>query len=269
MWRFVAVVGCDRWSTRGDEGEIHLAGRRKTTMKTGARIAVGVGVGYLLGRTRKGRLALTLAAAGATGRLSTDPAALARQGAKLLGSSAEAKELTGTLRDRLVEAGKAAAVSAASSQVDALSGRIQDRTASLRGRPADADEEADDHEDDAYEEEGEAPNRKPQRRAASTRRRSASEEDASDEDASEEEPEDEPAEERPKRRQASSRRRTKADDTSEEGDEAEEEQPKRRAAPARSRRRTTSGEDAEEAERPRRSSKADASTQRPVRRTRR
>ncbi len=69
-------------------------------MKIGVRIAVGVGVGYLLGRTRKGRLALTLAAAGVTGRLSNDPAVLAKQGAKLLGSSHEAKELTETLGDR-------------------------------------------------------------------------------------------------------------------------------------------------------------------------
>ena len=101
-------------------------------MKSGLRIAVAIGVGYLLGRTHKGRLALTLAAAGVTGRLSNDPAALVRQGARLVGSSPEIKVLSETVRGRLLEAGKAAAVAAASSQVDSLSERLQGRTETVR-----------------------------------------------------------------------------------------------------------------------------------------
>jgi hypothetical protein len=36
-------------------------------MKSGTRVAIGVAAGYLLGRTRKMRLALMIAAAGVTG----------------------------------------------------------------------------------------------------------------------------------------------------------------------------------------------------------
>lgn len=98
-------------------------------------MAVAVGVGYLLGRTRKMRLALTLAGIGAGGRLRGGPAGLVQQGSKLLGSSPELKTLGETVRGRLVDAGKTAAVTAASSQIDALSDRLQERTRSLTRPP--------------------------------------------------------------------------------------------------------------------------------------
>ncbi|WP_345428588.1 hypothetical protein [Actinoallomurus vinaceus] len=98
-------------------------------------IGVAVGVGYLLGRTRKLKLVMTLAAARASSRLGKNPARLVRQGTKLLVSSPELKTLTDTVRGRLLEAGKAAAVAAVNSQIDALSDRIQERTRSL-SRPA-------------------------------------------------------------------------------------------------------------------------------------
>ncbi len=104
-------------------------------MKTGVRIVIAVGVGYLLGRTRKLRLALTLAGIGASRRLGGGPGGLAEQGTKLLGSSPELKTLGETVRGRLVEAGKAAAMTAASSQIDALSDRLQERTRSLTRPP--------------------------------------------------------------------------------------------------------------------------------------
>lgn len=101
----------------------------------GIVIAVAVGVGYLLGRTRKLKLVMSLAAARASGRLGKRSAGLVKQGTELLGSSPEVKTLTDTVRGRLVEAGKAAAVAAVNSQIDALSDRLQERTRSL-SRPA-------------------------------------------------------------------------------------------------------------------------------------
>lgn len=142
-------------------------------MKDGLRIALAVGAGYLMGRRRKMRLALTLAAAGASGRFGKNPAALVKRGTKLLNTSPEVKNLTETVRGRLVEAGKAAAVTAASSQIDALSDRLQRRTeALLRPRtPGGAREEKEDvyeGEGEGYEEEREE---RPRRGPAAVRRR--------------------------------------------------------------------------------------------------
>lgn len=139
-------------------------------MKDGLRIALAVAVGYYMGRKRKVRLALSLAAAGASGRLGKNPAALVKRGSKLLGASPEVKNLTETVRGRLVEAGKAAAVTAASSQIDALSDRIQQRTdALLRPRPparAREDVEVEYEEREVCEEEEEYEEERPRRRRA-------------------------------------------------------------------------------------------------------
>jgi hypothetical protein len=127
-------------------------------VKIGAQVAIGVAVGYLLGRTRKGRLALTLAAAGATGKFAGNPRQLVKQGATLLGSSPELKSLTDDVRGRLVDAGKAAAVTATSGRINALTSRLEERTEALR-RPrmpgrADEEDERDDR-DEAYDEDNE------------------------------------------------------------------------------------------------------------------
>lgn len=100
-------------------------------MKDQARMALAVAAGYYLGRRRKLRWALSVAAAGATKRLTGRHAGLLQQGTKLL-ANPEVKALADTVRGRLVEAGRAAAVSAASSRIDALTDRLQERTESLR-----------------------------------------------------------------------------------------------------------------------------------------
>lgn len=123
-------------------------------MKIGARVALGVGVGYLLGRTRKMRLALTLAAAGASGTLGKSPGGLLRGGASALASSPEVAKMTERVREELVTAVKAAAVSAASGRIDSLSNRIQTGGAKAEDKegedkgdaPSDTDSNADDKE---------------------------------------------------------------------------------------------------------------------------
>ncbi|GAA4607762.1 hypothetical protein GCM10023195_29810 [Actinoallomurus liliacearum] len=119
----------------------------------GIVVGLAVGVGYLLGRTRKLKLVMTLAAARASGRFGKKPAELVKQGSELLGSSPELKTLTDIVRGRLIEAGKAAAVAAVSSQIDALSDRLQERTRSL-SRPAAPTRGADQGGEKADEEEG-------------------------------------------------------------------------------------------------------------------
>jgi hypothetical protein len=173
-------------------------------MKDGVRIGMAVGLGYLLGRTRKGRLALMLVGVGATGRFGKGPAALVKQGVDVLGSSPEVKTLTETARGRLVEAGKAAAVSAVSNRVGTLTGKIEERTGTLTSAPlggqaeqtdddTDTDTSEDEREEQGEGEEGDdekAAERRPQR--TTTRRPGRSE--------SADEPEDEdPAADRPRR----------------------------------------------------------------------
>lgn len=177
-------------------------------MKPGARIALGVGAGYLLGRTKKMRLALMIAAAGATGRSGTSPTKLLQHGLKQLGSSPELGKLTDVARDELLGAVKAAAVTAASSRIESLTERLQDGG---RKREKDSDDDAVDDLDREDAEEDEET-------TGSSRRRSAEAEEPDDEDSSDGEDE-EPK--RPARRRVSSRAKN-------DGQTKESERPARR-----------------------------------------
>jgi hypothetical protein len=97
-----------------------------------AQIALAVGIGYLLGRRRKLRTALTFGAAAAVGRLSTDPQALLKQGSKLLGTSPRLGQVA-NLSKPLATAGKAAAAAAVSHGIDSVGDRIRRRADVLRG----------------------------------------------------------------------------------------------------------------------------------------
>ncbi|MBU8857377.1 MULTISPECIES: hypothetical protein [unclassified Micromonospora] len=124
-------------------------------MKSGARIALAVGFGYVIGRRRKLRTALTLAAAVAAGRASQNPGGLKQMATGLLGTSPQLGNL-GKLGAPLVTAGKAAATAAAGSGIDAVSGKLCGGAAALRrrssGRPG---EQPDDGRRSAPDEEQE------------------------------------------------------------------------------------------------------------------
>ncbi|MDO3703800.1 hypothetical protein Q3W71_19215 [Micromonospora sp. C28SCA-DRY-2] len=104
-------------------------------MNSGARIGMAVGFGYLLGRRRKLRTALTLAAAVAIGRASRDPGGLLGRAGGLLQSSPHLSNLS-HLGKPLASAGKAAATAAASSGIDAVSGKLRGSADALRRRAA-------------------------------------------------------------------------------------------------------------------------------------
>jgi hypothetical protein len=98
-------------------------------MKRAGRIALAVGIGYVLGRKRKLRAALLLGAAAATGR---GPA-----GRLLGGGSDDTPAGDGGMLGRLGEAGKAAARTAAGRPIDLLAERLNDGAEGLRraGKP--------------------------------------------------------------------------------------------------------------------------------------
>ncbi len=94
-------------------------------VSNGAKVALAVGAGYLLGRTRKMRIAMMLAAAGVTGKFPARSAELLGQGLKTLGATDQLRDLTDQLRGEVLTAAKAAAVAAATNRVDALNDRLQ------------------------------------------------------------------------------------------------------------------------------------------------
>lgn len=171
--------------------------RRGSTMKAKGQVALAVGAGYMLGRTRRMKMALMLAAAGATGRFPGGPRDLLERGTKMLAKSPEAAKIGDVVKEELVSAAKAAAVTAASQRIDSLSNRLLAGGHSVSGTADDVsdavgdvagvrrlgrkksahsqddkrdDEERDEEEDDAPEEEESTPRKRPapRRRTSST-----------------------------------------------------------------------------------------------------
>lgn len=127
-------------------------------MKYGKYVAAGVVAGYLLGRTRKMKLALTVGAL-VVGQ-KADVLGMARRGVELLQSNADVKELTENVRGGVKTTGRAAATAAASRGIDSLSDNLQRRADRLRGDGADEEPEGDHDEaeptdaDDGAEDDG-------------------------------------------------------------------------------------------------------------------
>src|SRR6516162_6481368 len=112
-------------------------------MKGGAQTALAIGIGYILGRRRKMRLATMLALGAATGGAAKlGPAAL-RQGTKYLGKTdiagalgPQVTEIVSTVRGELLDAAKGAAAAAVTSRIDTLSDSLHDRAETLRNPEA-------------------------------------------------------------------------------------------------------------------------------------
>lgn len=117
-------------------------------MKGGARIALGVGIGYFLGRTRKMRWAMGLAGAAMSKRSTGLAGELLERGTSTLGGSKELTKITDTVRGELLGAVRSAAVTAASNRLDALNERLQsplpaaDEDEGRPGRAAATEEDA-------------------------------------------------------------------------------------------------------------------------------
>ncbi len=150
-------------------------------MNSGARVAIGVAAGYLLGRTRKMRLALMIAGAGITGARGVSPSALLKRGMSVLSSVPEVAELAETAKSELLGAAKAATVAAATKRVESLSGRLQDQVRSRQDE--DTEEDTDETEpetdeadqaDDADEPDEPGEDEKPRQRRVSARAESSS-----------------------------------------------------------------------------------------------
>jgi hypothetical protein len=142
-------------------------------MKCGSQTAVAIAGGYLLGRSRKTQLAVLIALMAAGGRLPVDPGELLRR-TPLGAEGGPLDKLTGDLRTQLVDAGKSVAMAAASSRIDSLSDKLQQRADRLRvpdiktakRRPAEEEPRerpaSDEHEDEDEEYEEHADEHEPE-----------------------------------------------------------------------------------------------------------
>src|SRR3954454_6329569 len=112
-------------------------------MNNAAKLGVGVAGGYLLGRTKKLKLAVGLGAWLLGKKLDLSPSQLAMQGFGQLKQTPEFGELSDRLRSEVGGAGKKALAAAATSRMEALADRLHDRNEGIY-----EDEDDDDYDDD-------------------------------------------------------------------------------------------------------------------------
>ena len=108
-------------------------------MKGGPQAAMALAFGYLLGRRRKLRMATMMAGGMAVGAVGGIGGIALRRGAKALGNtemlskvSPQLGEIADTVRNDLLDAGKAAAMAAVTGRIDSLTDTLHDRAETLR-----------------------------------------------------------------------------------------------------------------------------------------
>ncbi|MFD8236550.1 DNA primase [Streptomyces sp. NPDC059696] len=119
-------------------------------------LGLAVGAGYLLGRTKKLKMAVAVGGLVAGKKLNLSPRMVAELLQQQLRNNPQFKEIGDQLREDLRGVGKAASGAMVERQLDALSDRLHGRTAQMRDQltgavPGGRD---DDEADDEYEDEG-------------------------------------------------------------------------------------------------------------------
>jgi hypothetical protein len=130
-------------------------------MTNASKIAMGVASGYLLGRTKNLKLAITVGSMLAGQRVATSPQGLLKQGSELLEKNPEFQKLQEQITGKLFEAAKAAAIATATSRIESFSKSLTDqgsKTArTVKGEVLGEEEPEDEYEEgaDEYEENSE------------------------------------------------------------------------------------------------------------------
>src|SRR6476659_1237945 len=127
-------------------------------MSNEARVALAVAGGYLLGRNKKMKLAISLGSMLVGQRVSTNPRALLKQGRELVQANPNLAEIEDQIRGKFLEAARAAALATLSSRMELVSDSLRDRTDSLRGLAGALEAAGDEAESDvegSYEDEEE------------------------------------------------------------------------------------------------------------------
>ncbi|MFB7929821.1 DNA primase [Streptomyces sp. NPDC056039] len=126
-------------------------------------LGLAVGAGYLLGRTKKLKMAIAVGGLVAGKKLNLSPRMVAELLQQQLKNNPQFKEIGDQLREDLRGVGKAASGAMVERQIDALADRLHGRTAQVRDQltgvvPGGLDDDAEDAEyEDAEDEEPEEP----------------------------------------------------------------------------------------------------------------
>ncbi|MFC8076673.1 histone protein [Streptomyces sp. NPDC057307] len=168
--------------------------------QTKLALASAVLGGYVLGRTKKGRLALTVATVVAGRGLGFGPKELAAEGARRLADVPQVAEVQEQVREQGFQAVRGALSAVTDRGIGSLADAISGRTASISRKADDADEE--DDEDQAPEDSDDS-EEEPEDEEEEPEEEELENEDESDEDESDEEGEPAPA----RRRKAAPERR--------------------------------------------------------------
>jgi len=117
-----------------------------------ARVGLGVATGYLLGRTKKMRLAITLGSMIAGQRVANNPVGLLRQASALAEKSPQLAELQQRVTGELFEAARSAALATATSRLESANKALLSRGSSDEESDDESDDEYDDQDEDEYDE---------------------------------------------------------------------------------------------------------------------
>ncbi|WP_461072814.1 DNA primase [Streptomyces pseudoechinosporeus] len=129
-------------------------------------LGLAVGAGYVLGRTKKMKMAFAVGTLVAGKRMHLSPRALADLVNQQLQNNPQVKEIGDQLREDLSGVGKAASGALVERRIDALADRLHGRTEQVRGQLADVtpdvpglrdEEEPEDEREEFEEEESEEP----------------------------------------------------------------------------------------------------------------
>lgn len=147
-------------------------------MKDSCKTAVVAAVagGYLLGRTKKAKLALALASLFAGRRLGLDPQELIGKGLRKVGEIPQFEELGDQVRDQLMTAARTAVTSTVNRRLDSFSDSLHERTRTLTGEaePEEPEEPEDEGPEDEEDQDEEGRDREAARRERRARRQGQS-----------------------------------------------------------------------------------------------
>ncbi|MFE5665875.1 hypothetical protein ACFQ7W_18305 [Streptomyces niveus] len=139
-------------------------------------VAAAMAAGYVLGRTKKGKLALGLAALVAGQQIPMNPRELVILTARKLAENPTVAPLVEQARGEVLGAGRSALSATANRRLEAVADALQQRTEALLEQPLEADEAEDEEEEEEeeepeeqseeYEEDEEEEEKRPRRRSA-------------------------------------------------------------------------------------------------------
>ncbi|MGW7291270.1 hypothetical protein ACWGIB_02610 [Streptomyces xiamenensis] len=131
-----------------------------------AALAAGIAGGYVLGRTRKAKVAFAIATYVIGRRFPLTPRHLAEEGGRRLREHPRFGELSDQVRGDLLESGRSAVMAAATARIDAISDALRRGAQALEGVSAEQGEQGEQGREQEPEQE-EEPERKPKPKAKS------------------------------------------------------------------------------------------------------